>query len=154
MADTRLVRTGTSLEPVSADDPKAEDNPTMLVPYQARPALARLYAANAHLLAGMKLPLYFRVREYLDDGLPLDAVAAVVRQLLAPERQCNHRFASDLFADLAALVADALHRVRVARERSERLGREKAAGEPADAGRVRDLLAGIGHGDATDDNAA
>lgn len=144
MSDTRPVRRAASLEPVEMSDPQATNNPTLLVPAAVRVDLARLWACNAHLFPN-QLPLFATVRDYLDQGLPVEAVPGIVRRLLAAERRANHRFASDLLTDLAALVADVLRcrqrdldvQARRERHRADQAG---AAG----AGVVRDLLASFG----------
>lgn len=146
MADTRLsYRTGTSLAPLDLDDPRARDNPTLVVPAEVRPHLGLLYGCNAHLLAGQMQSLYWRVRLYLDQGLPAEAVPHIVKRMLDPERQLGQTYASDFFRDLASLVLDARQRWRRYQEQQARQDKGEAdrlAAVPAD--QIHDLLAGIG----------
>lgn len=153
MAETRLAyRTGTSIEPLGLDDPEAKKNPTLVVPVLVRPHLGLLYGCNAHLLAGQMQSLYWRVRLYLDDGLPVEAVPHIVKRMLSPERQLNQNFASDFFRDLAALVMDARHRWRQYQDQQSRAGQSEADRlAAATPDQIHDLLAGIG---TEDDDAA
>jgi hypothetical protein len=95
----------------------------------------------------MALATTFRL--YLDQQSigPAD-VGEIVRWLLMPEKRAGHRFASDLMADLSAMVAEIGRQRKSQREREERKrleslphGQQVAAiyqgiGQPDEAGFV------------------
>lgn len=98
------------------------------------------------------MPLYSTFRVYLDDhGLDLEDVPSICSRLLSPDRRANHRYASDLFADLAALVAETIKRRRTERETAQRLAEsQKEARRGAPPSQFIAQLKEIGRMDSAD----
>lgn len=86
---------------------RAAPNPLRMVPKEWRECVSFFWLMNQHLLPAVT-PLAARLKVYHADGLTLDDLRAILRQLASPRRQANHKFAADLLADLAELVGLAL----------------------------------------------
>lgn len=137
-------RNSLSLEPIPISDPQSVTNPTLLVPSDVRVELGRLWACNAHLFPN-QLPLFATVRDFLDQGLPVEAIPAIVRRLLSPDRRSLHRFPSDLLTDLAGLVVEEMRRRRIAQDQQDRARQHEADRLAAASGdEIHELLAGVG----------
>jgi len=106
---------------VDPGDPKANSNPTLVVPFEVRAVIGRLWACNTHLFPGGGLSLFASFRVFLDDhGLRLDDVPEICSRMLTPERRATHKFASDFFTDLAAIVAETVRRRRAEADQQTR----------------------------------
>lgn len=83
-------------------------SPMRMVPREWRECVSFFWLMNQHLLPAVT-PLAARLKVYHADGLTLDDLRTILRQLASPRRQAHHKFAADLLADLAELVGRALH---------------------------------------------
>ena len=96
----------------------------MTVPFAAGgvvDVIGRLWACNTHLFPGGGLSLFASFRVFLDDhGLRLDDVPEICSRMLTPERRATHKFASDFFTDLAAIVAETVRRRRAEADQQTR----------------------------------
>lgn len=89
---------------------RADTNPLTLLPPEVRPAVARLWLCNHHLLQ-TALALCSTLRVYLDEQpITTDDVNRICATLLKPAIRAKHKFASDLLSDLSLYVAEAAQR--------------------------------------------
>ena len=118
------------------------ETPLRLLPREVRPAALRVWTCHRHL-AGMESPVSLAalLAVWIDEhDLHPDDAAAALKRMLAPESVGRHKFASDLTTDLAAEVATAIRRRKLAKDQDERRTPE----EREKIRQTADLLAGIG----------
>jgi hypothetical protein len=88
------------------------EHPLRMLPAVLRPPTLTLWACHRHL-AGLDSPLPLAALLAVwtaQDGLHHDDAQAICRAMVAPAALARHRFASDLTADLAQHVVDAISR--------------------------------------------
>jgi len=106
---------------VDPGDPKANVNPTLVVPFEVRGVIGRLWACNTHLFPGGGLSLFASIRVFMDGhGLRVEDVPEICTRMMSPDRRAGHKFASDFFTDLASIVAEVVRRRRSETEQQKR----------------------------------
>lgn len=112
-------------------DPVAFKRPSAILPETCRAPVYKLWLANSHLFP-KATALAASIRLWIEDhGFHPDDVEPVCRILLTPEKRAGHRFAADLLADLAQLVADAIRRRKALEEQRRRREADEVEKEQA-----------------------
>lgn len=95
-------------------------NPLLVLPADARAAVARLWACNGHLFPSAA-PLACTVRDYLDtQEVTAGDIGDICARLLLPDVRARQRGSWDVIADLSRFVAEAAARNKSRREADER----------------------------------
>lgn len=95
-------------------------NPLLVLPADARAAVARLWACNGHLFPSAA-PLACTVRDYLDtQEIDPDDIGDICARLLQPDVRARQRGSWDVIADLSRLVGETAARNKARREADER----------------------------------